>query len=271
MANKNEIIKADSEEVQIIEQYEDLSIIHQQEGALIEQQITTAKKFPRDVKRSTLNALAIATMDEETAMSCGYRVPRGGKEITGASVHLARIIAQNWGNLRVGMRVIGEDAKSVIAEAFAWDLENNVAIRVEVKRSILTKKNVRYGNDLITLTGMAAASIAFRNAVFSVVPKSVTTKIYKETRNLISGDVSTIEKFQKRKSDMLSFYKSEYKVEEEQILRLLKIDTVDKISKDDLIKMLEISQAIKDKDTTVEEVFNPIDGRRDMSEIGKKQ
>ena len=62
------------------------------ERANVDSQVATAKQYPRDISRSVNNSIAMATMDYATAQSCGYALPRGGKPITGPSVHLAKLI-----------------------------------------------------------------------------------------------------------------------------------------------------------------------------------
>ena len=70
------------------------------ERANVDTQVATAKKYPRDMRRSLDDSIVMATLDKETAQSCGYALPRGNKPITGPSVHLAKIIVSNWGNMR---------------------------------------------------------------------------------------------------------------------------------------------------------------------------
>lgn len=67
------------------------------ERANVDTQVATAKKYPRDMRRSLDDSIVMATLDKETAQSCGYALPRGNKPITGPSVHLAKIIVSNWG------------------------------------------------------------------------------------------------------------------------------------------------------------------------------
>jgi len=143
----------ESDEVTIIETTPDA--IFQADKALIDQQIATAHAFPRNIKRATDNSVAIVTMDKETAETCTYSVPRGGKAITGPSVYLAKIIAQQWGNMRVEAKVTSVDSKQVTSHAVCWDLESNLAIKVEVKRSVVGK-NGRFNEDMINVTGNAA-------------------------------------------------------------------------------------------------------------------
>src|SRR3972149_11533333 len=92
-------------------------VIYQQDKAAIDMQISTAKAYPRNITKATNNAIAIVSMDVETAKTCTYSVPRGGKAITGPSVHLAKILAQVWGNLRVDAKVVGIDKTQVTSEA----------------------------------------------------------------------------------------------------------------------------------------------------------
>ena len=230
------------------------SAIYQQDKAQIDVQIATAKAFPRNVKRSIDNAIAIVTMDRETAATCTYSVPRGGKAITGESVHLAKILSQVWGNLRVEAKVVGIDSKQVTSEAVCFDLENNLAIKAQVKRSIMTK-NGRMSDDMITGTGNAANAIALRNAILSVIPKAIVTKVYTAAKNTITGDVGDKEKLIARRKQVFDGFKDSSGLTEKQVLASVGKAAIDHITADDLVVLIGIGQAIKDGDTTVDEAF----------------
>jgi len=105
-------------------------------------------------------------MDVETAQSMGYALQRGGKPITGPSVHLAKLVVSNWGNMRTEAKVVEVTDKEVVSRGIAWDLEANTASSFEVRRKITDKYGKRFNDDMITVTGNAANSIAYRNAVF---------------------------------------------------------------------------------------------------------
>src|SRR6185503_20995123 len=77
--------------------------------ASIDMQIATAKQYPRVVSDCIKEALTLATMDEDTAGSMFYALPRGGKKIEGPSARLAEIMAYSWGNLRVDADIVAED------------------------------------------------------------------------------------------------------------------------------------------------------------------
>lgn len=228
------------------------------ERANVDSQVATAKQYPRNIRRSIDNSIVMATMDNETAQSCGYALPRGGKPITGPSVHLAKIIVSNWGNMRTEAKVVQITDKQIISRGTAWDLETNVASAFEVRRSIVDKKGNRFSDDMITVTGNAANSIAYRNAVFSVVPKAVVDKVYKAAQKCITGDLSDNDKMLKRRNDAIRFFYDEWGITEEEVIKLCGKHTVNQIKAEEIALLLGMAQSLKDGDTTVEELMKPI-------------
>lgn len=227
------------------------------ERANIDIQVSTAKQYPRSISRCANNAVAIATMDKETAQSCGYALPRGGKPITGPSVHLAKIIAQQYGNLRAEAKVVEITDKQVVSRGTAWDLENNYAVSFEVRRSIIGRNGNRFSDDMITVTGNAANSIAYRNAIFGIVPKSITDKAYKAAQHLITGDLSDEEKLIKRRDGAIKHFIDTYGITEDEVIKLCGKHTVNQIQADEIALLLGFAQSLKDGDTTVEELMAP--------------
>ena len=228
------------------------------ERANVDSQVATAKQYPRNIRRSIDNSIVMATMDNETAQSCGYALPRGGKPITGPSVHLAKIIVSNWGNMMTEAKVVQITDKQIISRGTAWDLETNVASAFEVRRSIVDKKGNRFSDDMITVTGNAANSIAYRNAVFSVVPKAVIDKVYKAAQKCITGDLSDNEKMLKRRNDAIRFFNDEWGITEAEVIKLCGKQTVNQIKADEIALLLGMAQSLKDGDTTVEKLMKPI-------------
>jgi len=229
-------------------------IVYQQDKAQIDVQIATAKSYPRNLKRSVENAIAVVSMDSQTASTCTYSLPRGGKSISGPSVHLAKILAQVWGNLRVEAKVVAIENTTITSQSVCFDLENNLAIKVEVKRSIMTRSG-RMNDDMITVTGNAANSIALRNAILSVVPKAVVDKVYNSALSTITGDISDETKLLKRRNEVFLIFKDNYGVTEKEVLDSIGKASIANITKEDLVTLIGIGQAIKDGDTTVELAF----------------
>lgn len=214
--------------------------------AQIDVQIATAKAYPRDLSLVLKNIETYATMDEETAMECFYKLPRAGSYIEGISVRMAEIIANSWGNLRVASRIVANDGKILTAQAVCHDLETNVAIETEVKRKITDKNGKTFNEDMQVVTGNAACSIAFRNAVLKVVPKAYTHRIMERVKQVSLGNASTLEK--RRNGAVEFFVKSG--VSKAQLLEYLNKTKVEEIDTDDVANLLGIATAIKEGDTT---------------------
>lgn len=240
------------------------------ERANVDSQVATAKQYPRDIRRAINNSVAMATMDYNTAQACGYALPRGGKPITGPSVHLAKLIVSNWGNIRAEAKVVQVTDKQVISRGTCWDLENNVATAFEVRRSIVGRNGQRFNDDMITVTGNAANSIAYRNAVFSVIPKAVTDKVYQAAQHFITGDLSDEEKIVARRKKCIDFFKEEYGISEEEVVALCGKQTVNQIKSEQIALLLGITQSLKDGDTTIEDLMKPYRKEKTKAAIADK-
>jgi hypothetical protein len=228
--------------------------------ASIDIQIATAKRYPRKVHDALDEAVALATLDEETAGSMLYALKRrdgdgGEKIIQGPSARLAELLAFSWGNLRVDADIVAEDRTHVTAMGTAFDLERNIAFRVRVKRRITTSGGKRYGEDMIGVTSNAAISIALRNAIFKAIPAALANRVYHAARQAalgMGGDLT-----EKRQKALAWF--GNLGVNEDQVLEWLGAWTLDDVSGEDLIRLRGLVSAIKDGETTVEEAFRRTD------------
>lgn len=246
-----EVLPVEAQDVQIVQ-------VDAVERANVDSQVATAKRYPRDIRRSIDNSVVMATMNQETAQSCSYALPRGGKPITGPSVHLAKIIVSNWGNMRTEAKVVQITDKQVISRGTCWDLETNVASAFEVRRSIIGKNGQRFSGDMITVTGNAANSIAYRNAVFAVIPKAITDRVYYAAQKFITGDLSDSDKLLKVRTGVLNNFKNNYGITEEEVVKMCGKQTVNQIGADEISMLMGTIQALKDGDTTVDELMKPI-------------
>ena len=246
-----EVLPVEVQNVQVVQ-------VDAVERANVDSQVATAKRYPRDIRRSIDNSVVMATMNQETAQSCSYALPRGGRHITGPSVHLAKIIVSNWGNMRTEAKVVQITDKQVISRGTCWDLETNVASAFEVRRSIIGKNGQRFSDDMITVTGNAANSIAYRNAVFAVIPKAITDRIYYAAQKFITGDLSDSDKLLKVRTGILNNFKNNYGITEEEVVKMCGKQTVNQIGADEISMLMGTIQALKDEDTTIDELMKPI-------------
>ena len=240
-----------------VNQAEMLSAINKSE---VDIQVATAKSYPRDVEQSLSRIRQLATIDDETAENCFYAMRRGNDIIEGPSVRLAEIIGCAWGNLRVQARIIGNDGKFITAQGIAHDLENNFAASVEVKRRITDKYGKTFSDDMQVVTGNAAASIAFRNALMKVVPSAVTHRIVAEIRQVAKGKALSLEQ---RVANMLKWFEG-VGVTRQQVLAHIGVAAADKITEDKADYLRGLAVAIKEGSTTVKETFG--EGARTQSE-----
>lgn len=219
--------------VPIIQQREDIDV-----------QIATAKRYPRSIKQFLDDARSMACLDEETAGSCFYVLPRAGKKIEGPSIRLAEIVANCWGNLRFGSRIVGEseDRRFVIAEGMAYDMQRNVAASVTVRRRITTAQGKRYSEDMIQTTGMAAGSIALRNALFKVIPMTHVNQLYADCKRLAVGDATSLKDRVHRMVDAFS----KFGITKDLILHRLEKKGLEDIDLSDMEMLIGIHTSLKE-------------------------
>jgi len=244
----------ETSETQVINS-EGIEVFEAQERAAIDTQVATAKKFPRNLKRVKDNSIAIACMDKATAESCRYAKPVGGKNVTGPSVHLARIICQQYGNIRVQQRIKQITDRSIIAEAVAFDMETNYAVCVEARRSIIDKNGIRYKESVIETNAMAIIAIAERNAILKVVPKSIIDTVYTEAFTFANGDLSDNAKLIVARDKAFEFFKNEYGATEDEVVASLGLKTKDAIKPEHIADLRGFMQALKDREISVDELF----------------
>lgn len=83
-----------------------------------------AQMFPRDVVAARDRILNACTRLELAKTAC-YTYNRGGTDVTGPSIRLAEMLAQNWGNMTFGVRELEQRNGESTCEAFAWDMQTN--------------------------------------------------------------------------------------------------------------------------------------------------
>lgn len=224
-------------------------------GAIVkseaEAQLDAAHRYRRSVTNFQLEAKTLATITPEVAEACIYSLPRDGKMITGPSVRLAEIIASSYGNLHVGARVVDDDGRFITAQGIAWDLEKNLRATIEVKRRITTKNGRRFSDDMVAVTGNAAASIALRNAIFRVVPRAYVDVIYEDVKRVAIGDARSLSS---RRADLLGRLAT-LGVSEERVLARLDIKGVADIGAEQIEVLIGLGTAIKDGTQTLDEAF----------------
>jgi len=219
----------------------------------IESQIATAKRYPRDIAVFKDKLMTMANLDQETAEGCYYAMPRGGKAIDGPSVRLAEIALSCYGNCIAEADVLNEDDKFIYAMGQCRDLENNIAVRVKVRRRITNKKGQRFNDDMIAVTANAACAIALRNAIFKIVPGAYLKPVFEKCKETAVGKAMSLAN---RRAGVIKRL-LQFGVTEDRILYVISRKSIEEVTFDDVAMLIGLGTAIKDGDTTVEEAFPP--------------
>lgn len=231
------------------------SLVLMLQRAEVDQQVSTARALPRSIDKAAKGIFALSTMDHQSAAECIYALPRGNKPIRGPSIRFAEIIASQWGNCRIGARVVHVDRaeKYVEAEGVFHDLETNMATTARVRRRISDKRGQLLTDDMIIVTGNAACAIAKRNAVLGAVPKAVWRKSYMKVEGVIAGDVQTL--VQRRDEAVKAF--AVYGLKPEQIYTAIGVGGMADIGIDHIVVLAGMLSAIQNGEETVESLFAP--------------
>ena len=219
--------------------------------AEIDVQIATARQYPRVVGQCSDEMKSMSTLSREVAESCFFVLPRGNKKIDGPSVRLAEIVAMSWGHIRAGSRILEVGDKFIIAEGYCHDLQNNNLNAVQVRRRITDRDGNRYNEDMINVTCQAAAAIAYRNAVFKVVPRTIWQGAYDAARTLAIGDASTLNE---RRDAMVKHFGS-LDIDEKRVLAAVDRGSVEEITLNDLSTLIGIATGIKNGEINAADAF----------------
>ena len=219
----------------------------------IDQQVATAKAYPRNVPQLKKELTALVTMDEDTADDCIYALPRGQKHIKGPSARFADALISYWGNARSGAFITQVNFEEKFVEAIGsfQDVERNVIRQRRVRRPIVTSRGQIYNTDMINMTGNAACVIAERNAILNGIPKSLWSGAYEQAFALVAGTVKTLGEKLERAEKAFALMG----ITMDQVLEKLGHKDISKIVPDDIVTMRGMLTALKTGEETVETIF----------------
>lgn len=143
--------------------------------AEVQAAIVVAQSCPRNI------TAAIAEMRQVCAQTAFakkafFRFSRGGQNVSGLSIHVARELARIWGNTAYGVNELRRDDTAAESEmlAYAWDVQKNtrVASTFIVPHKRDTKNGTKALTDLRDVYENNANNGArrLRESIFSVLP-----------------------------------------------------------------------------------------------------
>src|SRR5262252_218207 len=163
------------------------------EIAEVQSAMVMARRFPRD-EMSVVDRILQACTRPSLAEGALYEYARGGTDIRGPSVRLAECIAQYWGHLDFGWRVLEERPGATKVQTFAWDMQTGT--RCQMVFDVVHEMGLKGGNkktlqdprDIYEHVANAA-SRRLRACVLRVVPGDVVEAAVKQCEKTLTTKV----------------------------------------------------------------------------------
>lgn len=215
-----------------------------------------AKQFPRDVA-TAYQRIMTACERKLLAENAVYEYPRGTEKVSGPSIRLAEVLAQNWGNVDFGVVELEQKAGESVAMSYAWDLETNVR-----QTKIFTVKHERHkkGGYITKLTDprdiyeMVANQGArrLRACILGVIPGDIVDKAVQKCEQTLSGNTS--EPLIDRLNVVLEAFAKNFGVPTESIEKYFGYKT-SAFTEHDLVKLKKIGLSLRDGMAKREDYF----------------
>ena len=223
-----------------------------------------AKQFPRD-QFASWDRIKVACQRKTLAVISSYAYPRGGEKVTGPSIRLAEVLAQNWGNMTYGVTELEQRMGESTCMAYAWDLETNVRSEkiFNVKHKIYTKKGTKELTDPRDIYELVANMGARRQraCILAIIPKDVVDAAVEECEKTLKGNNK--EPIQDRLKKMLDKF-GEHGVTKEMIEKRLGYK-FENFTESDIVSLFKVYNSLKDGIGKREDYFE-VGGTRPTSE-----
>lgn len=217
--------------------------------------LIVAKRFPRDLNQAFTRIME-SCKRLSLAQQALYKYPRGGEVVTGASIRLAEVLAQNYGNLDFGIRELERRNGVSIAESYCWDMETNVRQTkiFEVAHEVHSKKGVRKLSDPRDIYEVVANSGArrLRACILGIIPKDITEAAENQCKATIAKGNG--EPLADRIRKMIIAFK-EIGVSQEMIEKRLG-HSMDLTTPDEIVELTGIYTSIRDKQAKRNDFFD---------------
>lgn len=219
-----------------------------------------AKRFPRDEVSAELSIVKSCER-YGLAEQAVYAFPRGREKVEGPSIRLAEAIAQKWGNLKYGFRVIESQEDRSEVEAYCSDLETNT----HISRSFTVEHRMLVGDghggkrmkaliDPRDIYEMIAnyAQRRVRACILEVLPGDVVEKAVKQCKATLVKGESNVPHGERIIKMITAFDKMG--VTKEMIEKLLK-HPVDIANGEEMANLTQIFNSLRDGQSKREDWF----------------
>lgn len=207
--------------------------------------MVVAKKFPRD-ELAAIQRIKQACKRPVLAEAAQYSFPRGRETVSGPSIRLAEVMAQNWGNLSFGVVELSNENGKSECMSYAWDLETNMRVdKIFTVEHWRDTKNGGYAlkdkRDIYELVANQGAR-RLRACILAVIPGDVVDSALEACDKTLAGDQGVPMK--ERLVKMLDKF-SKYQVDQQMIEDHLG-HKLQATSETELVGLVKIFNALKD-------------------------
>lgn len=206
-----------------------------------------ARQFPRDVDWSLQNVLKECERPE-LAAAAQYEFPRGDSVVKGPSIRLVEVLARHWGNIDSGVTEVDSQDGVTTIKCFAWDLETNVSD--EKTFSVKHERSTKKGNYKLTDERDIYETVANNGArrkracLLAVMPGWYVEAALAACDRTLAASLTDGKSMEEVVGSIVSAF-AEFNISPEQISAKLN-KSIDKLSKNDVVKLRHLYSAIKD-------------------------
>lgn len=231
--------------------------------AEVKASIMLAKEFPRS-RQDAVERILAECCRETLAEAATYSYTKGGQEISGPSIRLAEVIAQNWGNFHFGWDELSRNNSQSEILAWAWDYETNVKRTTTffVKHWRDTKKGgylIKDEREIYELCANQAAR-RMRACILNIIPGDVTEAAVAQCDlTLQQKEKVTPETIKKLLAAYEALGVSKAQIEKKMLRK------AEGFNGANMMQLRKIYNGLKEGMSRVEEIFDP-----ELSEVDQK-
>ncbi|MNB81406.1 hypothetical protein D3C75_281880 [compost metagenome] len=216
----------------------------------------SAKQFPRD-QQLAFNRIIQACQRKKLAEEAAYEYPKGGSRVSGPSIRLAEVLAQNWGNMEYGVIELEQIGGVSKMEAYAWDIETNTrrSMIFNVKHERKAKGRIDKlddPRDVYELTANMGAR-RVRACILGVIPGDIVDAAMEQCRQtLVNGyDEPLADRIRKA----LLKFQEKYGVTKEMIEEFLGCNQ-ESFTENDYLRLAGVWKSLTDNMAKRDDYFN---------------
>lgn len=223
--------------------------------------MVVAKNFPRDENQS-FTRIMNACRRKSLAERAIYEYPRGGENVTGPSIRLAEVLAQNWGNVDFGYIELEQKNGESTVMAYCWDLETNT--RQSKVFSVPHIRHTKKGDYALTdprdIYELVAnqSSRRVRSCILGVIPGDIVEEAMLECSRTLSGGKAPIGD---RVRKMISVFQSDFGVPKEALEKYIGCKA-EAFTEQSIVRLSGVYTALRDGRAEREQYFD-LTGKED--------